>query len=562
MLREGVIREKILLGQMLLLALALAISASVAYSQDDEKAPPEDDITVQEGDNIPEPKSPIAPEKKSAKKSRFTSDESEVKADRRDVLLTTGEDKVVDLDFDILDRNRDVSIGNRKIVEVVPVGIGDQRRQIIFKPLTPGTTNVTVRDAEGTIKLVFHVRVSGSNLLKKAAELRDLLKDIDGINIRILGNKIVIDGEVLVPNDYGRIFSVVSDAAYGENVLSLVTLSGIALQLLSKKIQQDINAFAPSVTARVVNSQIWLEGTVDNAEQAKRAVRVAELYVPEVKPVDLIEKDPNAKRFPARAIIQEFLVINPPPPRKADKLVRVTFHYVELSKDYNKLFGFKWQPGFTANPQVTIGTASSGSTGASTPGFTATISSLFPKLQSAQNAGFARILREGTVIVRSGLEATLKDDQEIPFTVIAPNGQPATDKASVGLELAVTPQILGQTEDIELDVKMEQKVNTGRTNNGAPIVANHRVTTKLYVKSMESAALAGVQGQDIQTSFNKDDPNQGSFGPQTDPLFTLLRSKSYVKKKSRFVIFVTPQIVENASDASKDLKNNFRVRVN
>ena len=59
--------------------------------------------------------------------------------------------------------------------------------------------------------------------------------------------------------------------------------------------------------------------------------------------------------------------MNPPPPKKQEKLVRVTFNFVELSKDYNKLFGFKWQPGFTADPQITVGSGSAN--GASACGF-------------------------------------------------------------------------------------------------------------------------------------------------------------------------------------------------
>jgi uncharacterized protein YfeS len=51
------------------------------------------------------------------------------------------------------------------------------------------------------------------------------------------------------------------------------------------------------------------------------------------------------------------------------------------------------------------------------------------------------------------------------------------------------------------------------------------------------------------------------FDAGTDPLFTLMHSKNYIKKKSQFVIFVTPQIIENASEGTEDLKKNFRVKV-
>ena len=62
------------------------------------------------------------------------------------------------------------------------------------------------------------------------------------------------------------------------------------------------------------------------------------------------------------------------------------------------------------------------------------------------------------------------------------------------------------------------------------------------------------------TEFNKDDPQPGAFAAGTDPLFTLMHSKNYHKKKSQFVIFVTPQIIENASEGTDDLKKNFRVK--
>jgi pilus assembly protein CpaC len=325
-----------------------------------------------------------------------------------------------------------------------------------------------------------------------------------------------------------------------------------------------VNTFAPNVRTRVVNGQVWLEGTVDNFDQAKRATIVAQLYLPELRPGDALEGEPTVQRI-QRGLIQNFIVINPPPPRKEEKLVRVTIHFVELSKDYNKLFGFKWQPGFTQDTQVQIGTNQAGQSGASGgTSFTATISSLFPKLQSAQNAGYARILKSGTLIVRSGQPAKLADQTVIPFPMVGPNGQVVTSVANVGLQFGVTPLILGGSDDIQMDLKMEQVNLTGKAGT-TPITAQHSVETKVYVKSGESAALAGVTSSDVRTDFNKDDPNQGTFGQsesgaQTDALFNLLRSKNYQKKRSQLVIFVTPQIMQNASEGTADMKRNFRVK--
>jgi pilus assembly protein CpaC len=499
-------------------------------------------------------------QQQSYQKSKLTNDEQETKADKRKLLLTTGEDKPVDLDFDVAASNA-LSIGNPKIVATTLVKIGD-KRQVVFKPLSKGETNVTVRDQNGDIKLIFLVRVTDSSLLRIAGELRDLLRDVEGIDVRVVGSKVVIDGELITPSDYGRLATVVGDKAYSDYVINLAQLSNKAMTVISKRIQQDINSFAPNVTTRVVNGVVFLEGTVDNIDQDRRAQSVATVYLPDVRPNTLIENQRDVKTL-AKKLVQDFVVVNPPPPKKQEKMIRVTFNFVELSKDYDKVFGFKWQPGFSADPQITV--APGGSNGASAAGssFTATLSNLFPHLQMAQEAGYARTLRTGTVIVRSGQPASLEEATQFPFSAAGQNGSVNAGSTDVGMQIGVTPSILGQSEDIALDVKLSQSNVVGRDPSGGtrPVTSKHHVETRIYVKSTESAAIAGVNAQDIGTDFNKDDPQPGSFTTGTDPLFTMLHSKEYRKKKSQYVIFVTPQIVDGASEGTEDLKKNFRVRV-
>jgi len=491
--------------------------------------------------------------------SALTSDESEVKADKRNLSLSVGEDKIVDLKFSPDEKT--VRIGNKEVVTYSLIVIGGVPKQIQFTPTKPGSTTVTLRDKQGNVRLIFNVYVTDSNLSRLSEEIKVLLRDVEGVGVRIFGDKIVVDGEVLVPSDYGRVFGVISDPAYSKYVLNLTTLSPIAMKLVAKRVEQDVKNFAPNVTTRVVNKQVWLEGTVPNLATARQAERVAKLYLPDYQPPPLIRRDENAEPLPPRSLVQNFIVVDPAPPKKQEKLVRITMHFVELSKDYNKIFGFKWQPGFTANPSVTIGVGDAASGAAGGASFTATISSLFPKLQSARDAGFARVLRTGTVVVRSGQPASLNDETLIPFAITGPNGQTATSTAGVGLSMSLTPTILGQSQDIQMDVNVAQINLVGQTKDDAPITSKHEVKTRLYVASAESAAIAGLKSSDIQTNFNKGDPNPGIFDGQTDPLFTLQRSKSFAKKRAQYVIFVTPEIINNASEGTADLKKNFRVKV-
>ncbi|MEK6578836.1 MAG: hypothetical protein AABZ55_06385, partial [Bdellovibrionota bacterium] len=141
-------------------------------------------------------------------RSKLTSDETEAQADRRRLLLTTGENKTVDIDFDTSNEQKYMIVGNPQVVLPTVVRQGE-RRQLIFTPLKSGETTVNVRDMEGNLRVIFTVRVTGTNLLRVAGELRDLLRDIEGLEIRIIGSKIVVDGEILVPADYGRLISVI-----------------------------------------------------------------------------------------------------------------------------------------------------------------------------------------------------------------------------------------------------------------------------------------------------------------------------------------------------------------
>lgn len=500
--------------------------------------------------------------------SKLTADISEAKAEKRRLLLASGEDKTVDLEFDANVGANGISYGNPVIAVATLVKIGD-KKQIVFKPLKAGETTVTVRDAEGNMRVIFYIHVTANNLLRIASELRNLLRDIEGLDIRVVGSKVIVEGEVIVPLDYGKVLTVVQDKAYSDNVISMVTVSPMTMQALAKKIQEDINRFAPTVTTRVVNGMILLEGTVKNADNAKRAAATAALYLPDLRPGSLLEKDPSVQRMQARPLIQNYIMIDAEPPRGLDKMVRVTVHFVELTKDYDKVFGFQWEPGFTGDPTIAIGQGANGAAGATSTtsnsgmSFSATISSLIPKLASMQTAGFGRVVRTGTIITRSGQPAQINEQQQVSYSQLGYGGMATSARLTVGTTISVTPAVMPQSENIQLDVDLNQTDITGAasTAGGGPTTSIHKVKTMFYVKSNESAAIGAMNANNISTNYNQDPPLQGSFTQQTIPLFELLRSKNYQKQRTQYYIFVTPQIIEDAAEASRDLKRNFRIKV-
>ncbi|MBS1961898.1 MAG: BON domain-containing protein [Bdellovibrionales bacterium] len=582
-LRRLETRLAALTSWLLVFSIAGAISVPRTFAAEGDAPPvvnpndPSDqpnagDLPSVGGETIPvETGKPVSKTQKARepyRKSRLTKDISEAKADRRRVLLSTGEDKVVDLDFDVDNSPAAIQVGNTQVTAVTTVRIGDQRRQLIFKPLKGGETTVTVRDGEGTIKIIFDVVVTQTNLLRRAGEIRELLRDVEGIDVKVVGANIVIDGEVFTSDDYARLRAVTNQKGYTESVLLLAKLAPLALTMLAKKIQEDVSAFAPNVKTRIVNGLLFLEGTVDQLDQARRAEQVARLYFPDVRPGNqLAVNDPTATSIARRDYVYNFIVVNPQPPKKNEKLVKLLVHVVELAKDYSRNFGFTWSPGFTADPSISYGQQANGATGAQATSFSATLSSLIPKLKSAQDAGFARVLKQGTIITKSGVQGTFTESTSIYLSQLASgSGTSATaaPPAQVQFISKLTPTVLGSGEEVQVEADLTN-MNLVGFNGSNPIIGSKSMHTVLYIKSGESAAIGGFESTTVNTAFNKDKFGDGSFqsdtGTTTEPLFNLKRTKNFAKQKGQFVVFVTPQIIDDASQGSEDLKRNFRIKV-
>jgi pilus assembly protein CpaC len=521
---------------------------------------------------------------KSSKKS-LTRDESESSADYRTLNLTAVEDRVVDLSLDLAPEGgadaagfgKLVSVANPDMVRVIPVPQGDgtvaRLTQIIFRPVKAGETTVTVRNKLGDVKIIFRVIISPSNLEVRMSELKELLRDIEGLEIRIVGQKILLDGDILVLSDYGRLINVISDKVYADQIINLTKISNLSLEYVRNRILTDPKFPKDKVGIRILNEMLVLEGTVQAEDERTLAEQVAKLYAPEIKlPSVLVEKAGGQTLAAARGLVQNLIEVVPPKqdPKEIpkEKLIRVRVDFVELAKDYNRIFGFTWRPGFTSSPTISIGQDAAGDQAAQAASFSATLSNLFPKLQSAQNAGFARIIKSATLIVRNGKTGETSEETSFPVSIFSSSTGQVTSTDSktsfVGIKFSVTPQVMGQTEDILLDLNVGQSSVVGRAPAAgtAPITATHTVKTNLFIKSGESAAIVGTNSGEVSTQFNKDDPSPGSFSEGTEPLFNLNRSKQYGKKKSQFVIFVTPQIIESAHEGTEDLQRNLRVKVN
>ncbi len=436
--------------------------------------------------------------------------------------------------------------GNFK--QCVSLSLSSETKTLRFNPKAVGTCSLVVRDNRKRKVYEFRMVVKKSDLYQIAREIKSLLGEIEGITIKIVNNKIVVDGQILLPRDMNRIYSVVSE--YGNNASSLVTLSPIAQKKIASFIEREIAN--EEIRVRAINNKFILEGVADDPAEKQRAEIIAKTYVPDVI-VKKAEADGLIKKRKAEKTVINLITVKSAPPPEPGKIIQIVVHYVELKKDYTRGFRFDWRPSLGDGSSLNFSTGDRSAAGI-TSQITGTISNLLPKLNWAKAHGHARVLQSSSLIIQDQKQGTLKSLTRIPYQTTDGNGQVRTDFENAGIQTTITPRIMGDRSDsIHLDIQFEISALLGMTNSG-PLTSNSNITTSIMVRSEQSAAIGGLVQSSSGTDYNKLPP-----GSSSNPIFSLFASKNFRRDQSQFVVFITPVIKSSASEGADRIKKKFRL---
>ena len=433
---------------------------------------------------------------------------------------------------------------------VTDLSYDKEKNSIRFSPRKQGVGTLVIKEGKIILKK-YTIDVRKTDLNRVAHEIKSLLNEIDGITIKIINNKVTVDGEIFVPRDMKRIYAVIRE--YKGQAVSLVTLSTSAQNQVARFIEKEIAN--PNVTVKAANGKFILRGTVASEEEYRNANVIAQLYAPSVVTETAVKEGVVRERDVNKVIINLIKIKKQPKEDKQQKkLVQMIVHYVELEKNYNDLFRFQFAPRIEDNTKFTF---SNNSRAGTTSAIAGTINNFFPKLNWAKNFGFARVLHSSNLIVEEGKEGKVSANKKVPYRTLAgQNGGSAVQFADVGITIAVTPYIVGSRKD---GVRLK---GTFTVNNflgydqGSPITSNRTINTSLYVRSGLSAAIGGIVSNNTNRGYNQEPEGQGGKG---DPIFNLLSSKGYNKSQNQFVVFITPVIKSSASTGVEQIKKKFRV---
>lgn len=434
--------------------------------------------------------------------------------------------------------------------KIVAVSVNKELGVLRFNPKHEGFASLTVHDKKnGRILVEYRIDVRKNRLEKVVREVRSLLGDVEGIVIRIVNNRVTIDGQVLLPADMSRIYNV--QRQFGDQVSVMATMSPLAIKMISTYLAREINN--PEIEVRTINDKILISGFVNNEKEAERIKELCELYLPDLV-LDPVRAEGVYIKTKKNALSCNYqLTAKEQPTPAPPKMIQLVVHYVELAKAYSKSFKFQWTPQISDNTGLEFKTGGSG--GNIITSLTGIVSNLLPKLNWAKQHNHARILKSTSLIVQEGKKGEISQTIDVPYVTLGPNNTQGTAFVKTGLQSGITAMIQdGKSGSIGLDMQFSISTLLSGDSGGTPQIAENKINTMVTVRDRQSAAVGGLIGNGSSTGYNR------TPSGVKDPLISLLASKNFQRDQSQFVVFVTPVIKTSASAGSEQIKKKFRLR--
>jgi pilus assembly protein CpaC len=420
-----------------------------------------------------------------------------------------------------------VAIGDPAVAEVKTLGSG----QLLISGQGEGKTTLLVWKSSGQrVSYLIAVRKQDPN--EVITEIKKLLGEIEGVTVRMVGDRIYLDGQAYTAQDADRIDQVVS---LYPNVKSFVKIAPNAKKLVAQNLNAAFQkAGLKNVQANVVGSTIFLEGSVESQQDLQKA--------------ELITKAIGEK-------VENLLVVG------IKRMILSEVQFVEIRRNSRDRYGIRYP------------TDISGSISASS----AINQSLFPapsgtgqaaiNLQAGadfsigfqNNDGYGRLLAQPKLVCASGEKAEFVAGGEVPIPLITAN-QFSIEYKPYGVILNLRPTA-DRNGNIQTEIEAEaSEIDTSVAvslggSAAVPGFRTRKVKTNVTVRHGETIVLSGVFSHDEQKAVSKL-PGLGHI-PIIGELF---KNRAFDSTKRELVIFVTPRIVNPDSDKIRTIIEDVKSR--
>ena len=420
-----------------------------------------------------------------------------------------------------------VAVGDAAVADVKTIG----NNQLLIIGASEGKTTLLIWKSSGQ-RVSYLVSVRRQDPNEIISEIKKLLGEIEGVNVRMVGDRIYLDGQAYTQSDADRIDQVVG---LYPNVKSFVKIAPNAKKLVAQNLNAAFQkAGLKNVQATVVGSTIFLEGSVESQQDLQKA--------------ELITKAIGEK-------VENLLVVG------IKRMILSEVQFVEIRRESKDRYGIKYPTDISGTATATVNITKELFPGNFSQGDLAALgrgSSQFA-FGFQNNDGYGRLLAQPKLVCASGEKAEFLAGGEVPIPLIT-NNQFAVEFKPYGVILRLRPTADRngniQTE-IEAEVSEVDQSVAISTGGGAsvPGFRTRKVKTNVTVRHGETIVLSGVFAHDEQKSVSKL-PGLGHI-PIIGELF---KNRAFDSNKRELVIFVTPRIVNPDSDKIRTIIDDVKSR--
>lgn len=348
--------------------------------------------------------------------------------------------------------------------------------------------------------------------------------------------------------------------AVGQTNLFVFDGNGNTIVSLDLQVERDISGLEETLRRLIPNSQITVEmindnivlwGSVQNAADAQRATEIAGIFAnagAAAQPATpaaggdggVTVQVTGGQSTPATSSIVNLLTI------EGEDQVHLTVTVAEINRDTVKQLGIDWH--LTDIPVggggMMFSALTSNVIGNITGGFDNGTTAFGVDLQALEQTGLSRTLAEPTLTAISGETASFLAGGEFPVPVRADaNGNVIVEYKPFGVSLTFTPVVLSEGR-ISLHVEVEVSEltdNGGLEVNGItlPGLSVRRTETTLEMPSGGALVMSGLMQDQI------DETVAGLPGIRQVPILgALFGSREFQHNETELVVIVTPYLVQ------------------
>lgn len=276
----------------------------------------------------------------------------------------------------------------------------------------------------------------------------------------------------------------------------------------------------PGVRVKRVGARIVMDGTVPTELELKRVRHVASLYPNQVESLVTLPGGGGASSPDSKYI------------------VRIDFYFIQYDKNSSYGVGLGW-PGSVGGDAVVKSQFSFDFVGGSRAATASITNQPIPRLDIASRKGWAKVLKQATVVTNNGVEANFQNGGEQNFTVNT-GLTIGVQRIQFGTDVTVLPRYNPQKREVEM--RLVADVSDLTAASGAttlPGRTTSKLTTNITLKLGQSIVLSGIRTKSQAHAVD------GLPGLSSIPVLGLLfGTHSNSELQTEGAIFVVPNVVE------------------